>query len=87
MLKKEITIIQFHQMDMMEIRNQLSHTGGWQANKGTYARLILLCVGSDEAEQLGIKVIPTQVSFPSSYLSSMQFWPHYFNLRVHPLDW
>lgn len=52
MLKKEISIIKFHQMDMMEVRKQLFHTGGGQTSKDMYARLILLCVGSDEAEQL-----------------------------------
>lgn len=49
MLKKEITIIKFHQVDVIEIRKQLLHTGGRKINKSKYARPILMCVGSDEA--------------------------------------
>lgn len=86
MSKKEIAIIKFDQMDMMEIRKQLLRTRGGQINKDVYARLILLCVGSDEAEQLGPQSYSNQVSFPSSHLSSMQFRSHYFNLGVHPSD-
>lgn len=63
MSKKEITIIKFDQMDMMEIRKQLLHTGGGQINKDVYARLILLCVGSDEVEWLGPQSYSTK--FPS----------------------
>lgn len=49
MLKKEITIIKFHQMHVTEIRKQLLHTGGRKINKDMYAGPTLMCVGSDEA--------------------------------------
>lgn len=48
-LKREITIIKLDQMDVIQIRKQLLHTGGRKINKGMYARPILMCVGSDEA--------------------------------------
>lgn len=49
MLKREITVIKFDQMDVIEIRKQLLHTGGRKINTDMYARPILMCVGSDEA--------------------------------------
>jgi len=50
MPKREITIIKFDQIDVMiAIRNHLLHTGGRKMNKDMYARLILTCVGSNEA--------------------------------------
>lgn len=49
MLKNEITMIKFHQIDVTEIRKQLLRTGDRKINKDVYARPILMCVGSDEA--------------------------------------
>lgn len=52
MMKKEITIATFHQMDVTEIRKQLLHTGGRKVNKGMYARPALMWVRSSEAQWL-----------------------------------
>lgn len=49
MLKNEITMIKFHQIDVTEIRKQLLRTEDRKINKDVYARPILMCVGSDEA--------------------------------------